>query len=420
MCPQDKDLHNIDHLIDHLFRNEYGKVVSFLTLSFGFHFLETAEDIAQDTLAEAYKNWGYNGIPPNPHGWIFKVAKNKALNYVRRENIKQSVFEKLDREEEQEQEEIFLNREIEDSMLRMIFACCHPIIAGESQIALILTTLGGFSRKEVAYALLSDEEAIKKRLYRAKKEIRQSNIVLAVPTGDELSERLKTVCISLYLLFNEGYNASHSDELIRKDFCLEAVRLTRLLAQHFPGETRVSALLSLMLFHAARLKSRIDDKGAIVLFRNQDRGLWNQDLIKAAYFYLSESSRGSTLTSYHLEASIAAQHCYAPTYEKTNWPFIFDLYSRLYEIKPSPVIKLNLAIVSSKIKGVKYGIEQLEALIKSEKKLKNYYLLYATLGQLYVENKEQDLAISNFEQAKSLTASEKEKAFLQNRIDALS
>lgn len=418
-----EDSKDINQVVDHLFREEYGKVVSYLTSTFGFHFLESAQDIAQDTLMEACQNWSYNGIPDNQQGWIFRVAKNKAINWVKREQKKYAVYqayqipENLSRAED----DISLTDEIQDSMLEMIFTCCHPEITVENQIPLILNILCGFSRKEMAHALLTNEEVIKKRLFRAKKQIREQGLISSKKESNQpiSDEKIHTVCISIYLLFNEGYNSSHKEELIRKDLCLEAIRLTKLLVEKFESNTQLRALLATMCFHIARFEARIDDRGAIVLLEDQDRKLWNPAFIKMGLYHLSEAARGTSLSSYHLEASIGAQHCLAKDFKSTNWKLIRLFYQQLFQLKPSPVISLNLAVVSGILDGAEEAILQLTQLQKQHKQIENYYLLYAVLGHFYLEENKRDLALENFLKAKTLTSSQKEIDLLNRKIEAL-
>ncbi|MDN5204473.1 sigma-70 family RNA polymerase sigma factor [Fulvivirgaceae bacterium BMA10] len=410
----------LNTLVDHLFRKQYGKMVSVLTSIFGFQQIEAVEDIVQDTLLEAFNHWSYGSVPDNPEGWLMQVAKNKSLNYLKREKNKLRVYS--DHAENTSSEsrinQLFLDTEIEDSMLRMIFACCQPIISKEDQVAIILKTLCGFGSKEIASALLIGEEAVNKRIYRAKQQIIGENIQLQVPIGQELNQKLEVVCTSLYLLFNEGYNSDHPEHLIRKDLCLEAMRLCKLLTSHFRKSTKVHALMALMCFHVARFESRQDEKGAIIIFEEQDRSTWNKELIQSGFYYLSEAAKGEALSAFHIEASIAAQHCRAKDMDSTNWKFIHTLYEMLYEYKPTPVIKLNLAIISSKIHGLDMAIEQLLKL-RNEKKLQRYYLLYATLGEFYRQKKQEKAAIENFTKALSLTSSGKAKSFLQEKIEML-
>ena len=406
--------------IDHLFRVSYGKMVAYLTTYFGPELIGTAEDIAQETLLEAYKNWGFHGLPNQPEAWLFRVAKNKALNSVKRRKKQHEVYDKASTfNSSSYSNPVYLEAEIKDSMLRMMFACCHPSLAVNSQLALILNTLCGFSRKEIANALLSKEETIKKRLYRAKNAFRGGEIALSVPLGEELRQRLPPLLTCLYLIFNEGYNATHSAQIIRKDLCLEAMRLNLLVVERFPDNTACQALYALMCLHVARFESRIDEDGVIVLFQDQDRKKWNSQLIQAGLYYLSNASKGKSLSAYHIEASIAAQHCSATSFAKTNWSFIYRLYQLLYRLKPNPIILLNLAIVTKWTHGLEEAIGQLLELEKHNTFLQQYYLLFASLGVLYIEKNEQDLAKSYLEKAKSLCPSAAQRQLLIQRLRAL-
>ncbi len=411
-------IHDVNTLVDRLFRTEYGKIVSYLTSKFGFYFLEDAQDVVQETLEAAFKNWSFHGIPEKPEAWIYKVAKNKAINILQKDKKKstQQNIELLLKDVKSHDEIVTFNKEIEDSMLRMIFACCSTTLTSENQIILILSTLCGFSRKEISHAFLTPEETIKKKLYRSKQKVRETNIRLEIPSGSHLTSKLITVCETLYILFNEGYNSSSNKDVIRKDVCVEAMRLTKLLNQHYPSETMINALFALMCFHVARFESRIDDKGAIILFQDQDRNSWNHELINAGISHLSLSSEGSLLSAYHIEAGIAMQHCTSNSYETTNWPLIYDLYERLYKLKPTPIILLNLAIVNSKINGLDAAIEALEKLKSNNKRLQQYYLLYATLGEFYKETNDISKANEHFRMARALTTSYQEKQLLDRKM----
>lgn len=410
----------LENEIDHLFRLSYGKMVAYLTAYFGPTLIGTAEDIAQETLLEAYKNWAFHGLPNRPEAWLFRVAKNKALNSVKRRKKQHEVYDKANSlDSHSNSTTVYLADEIKDSMLRMMFACCHPSLAVNNQLALILNTLCGFSRKEIANALLSKEETIKKRLYRAKNAFRGGEIILTVPQGEELKQRLAPLLTCLYLMFNEGYNATHSTTVIRKDLCLEAMRLNLLIVERFPENTSCQALYALMCLHAARFESRIDEDGVIVLFQDQDRKRWNPQLIQAGLYYLSNASKGKSLSAYHIEASIAAQHCSAASFAKTNWTFIHRLYQILYQIKPNPIIQLNLAIVAKWTHGIEEAIGQLLELEKHNTFLQQYYLLFASLGVLYGEKNEKDLAKSYLEKAKSLCSSVAQQQLLIQRLQEL-
>ncbi|MEO9886262.1 MAG: sigma-70 family RNA polymerase sigma factor [Balneola sp.] len=406
-----------EQIIEHLFRTEYGKLVSILTHIFGTSYIQLAEDIVQDTLIAALNHWSVDGIPENPTGWLVQVAKRKVLNELKRKKIilQHHNAGNVPEYSDSDIDAVFLENEIEDSQLRMIFTCCHPSLNTESQVALTLKTLCGFGVKEVANALLTSESTINKRLYRAKKTIRETNLPFTIPQGKELETRLNTVILTLYLLFNEGYNSSSSDSIIKKELCLEALRLAKLLAEHFEENGELCALISLMCFHIARFEGRLDDRSAIILFEDQDRSLWNKELISKGMQYLKMSMKSTSLSSYHIEASIAGQHCMADSFENTNWLNIYDQYVLLKSVKPNPIIDLNLAIIQSKIDGLKTSLEMLNKLSQKEI-LNDYYLLPATQGIFNMKLENYSEAINFLETALSLNPSETESEFLEKKI----
>lgn len=403
-------------LVEHLFRNEYGKLVSVLTGYFGPAYIQLAEDIVQDTLIAALEHWGKEGVPTNPTGWLIQVAKRKGLNELKRN---QMILKNQDRlkpyQTADENPAVFLENEIADSQLRMIFTCCHPSLNTASQTSLTLKTLCGFGVKEVASAFLVSESTIEKRLYRARNTIRESKAEFQIPSGKELKNRLENVALTLYLMFNEGYNSSTGDTVIRKDICLEAIRLGKLLVDHFPEYTKLNALIALFCFHTARFDARIDDHGAIVLFQDQDRSRWNQELIQIGMSYFKNSIGGNELSGYHIEANIAATHCLAKSFETTNWQVIYDQYMLLSKLKPNPIIRLNLAIVQSQISSPEKALELLKEL-ESDKTLQGYALLFATQGALFVKIGRYNEAIKYFTKAGKLTSSNSEKAFIQKQL----
>lgn len=406
-----------EQIVEDLFRTEYGKLVSGLTRFFGSGNIQLAEDIIQETLIAALDHWSTTQIPDNPTGWLVQVAKRKALNELKRNKMMQRHHASgvLGKNPEYELEQVFLENEIEDSQLRMIFTCCHPSLSTESQIALTLKTLCGFGVKEVANALLATEPTINKRLYRAKKNIREADVSFNIPQGRELSERLDVVGLTLYLMFNEGYNSTASSVAITKELCLEAIRLTKLLVAQFEEYPKLSALLSLMCFHVARFDARIDTQGAIVLFEDQDPSLWNQELIATGIHYLRQSMNAEELSVYHIEARIAAEHCLADGFETTNWESIYEQYELLSRLKPNPIIELNQAIIQSKLSGLEESLSLLKRL-EEKGTLKNYHLLPATQGVFYMKMKNYTSAISYLNKALELNPSTSETRFIEQRI----
>jgi RNA polymerase sigma-70 factor (ECF subfamily) len=298
----------------------------------------------------------------------------------------------------------------------MIFASCHPALPEESKIAFTLKTLCGFSIKEIARALITSETNINKRLFRARKKLREKHLKFEIPMGDELLKRLDSVHKVIYLIFNEGYNSTESDKIIRKDLCAEAMRLCQLLIEHNEGSTpKTFALLALMCFHASRLEARIDDEGCIILLREQNRKLWNKALIVKGYEYLSESTGANTISEYHLEAGIAGYHSSARSYEETDWDSILKLYDILIRLNPSPVTLLNRSIALSQIEGTKKALEELLRI----KKLDNYYLFHTTLAHFYKDLNEIADAKKHLERALALTNSSSEIQLIKRKIEEI-
>jgi RNA polymerase sigma-70 factor (ECF subfamily) len=406
-----------EKLIEHLFRSEYGKLLATLTRYFGPSNFQLAEDVLQETMIAALNNWGTSGIPSNPAGWLVQVAKRKALNEMKRNAIMQrhSQSEDFTNLSGGDIGSFFLDDEIKDNQLRMIFACCHSSLDIKSQIALTLKTLCGFGVKEVAHALLTSESTINKKLYRAKEKIRNSQIPFSIPPGKELHERLETVGLTMYLFFNEGYNSSIGETIVQKELCLEAIRLTKLLVDHFQDKYRLAALLALMCFHTSRFDARMDNNGAIVLLEDQDRSLWNKDLIHIGMHYLQMSLRDATLSTYHIEARIAAEHCLSDNFQDTDWEVIRDQYLLLEQLKPNPIIQLNLAIVESKLQGVEASLAMLEKLTRNEE-LRRYHLLPAIQGILYMKLKNYSKAKEFLGKSLKLKPAKREIAFIETKI----
>jgi RNA polymerase sigma-70 factor (ECF subfamily) len=405
--------------IDHLFRHESGKMVSVLSRLLGLQNIETAQDIVQDTLLQAMNTWGYNGVPDNPAGWLYRVAKNKAIDFLRRKKKFRELSPRYAYLLESEYSltptvhNLFLENEIQDSQLRMIFACCHPSIPEESQVAMALKTLCGLSINEIARAFLTNDETISKRIYRAKEKIKAEKIELDVPGSNDLASRLDVVLKSLYLLFNEGYNSSHPENLIREDLCEEAMRLCLLLTRHpLTSYPRSKALMSLMCFQSSRLNARLDDKGNIILLKHQDRGKWQRSLIQRGFNYLDEAAEPFEVSAYHFEAAIASLHAAAPSFEQTDWKSIYHLYELLYQAQPNPVVAMNKAIASAYAIGKQKALEEL----KEIRGLENYYLYHTSIGEIYYELDNKQAAKKFYEAALQLTTSQQERQLLKVKI----
>jgi len=416
---QDKNYHK---LTDHLFRHESGKMVAVLTRIFGLSNIELAEDIVQDAFTQALKEWAYK-IPPNPSAWLMMTAKNKAIDYLRKERLQQNYEQETSHELSQQFsipiiENLFMNTEIRDSQLRMIFACCHPSLSESDQIAFTLKICSGFSVEEIAGALLLNADTVKKRIQRAKKLISEKNIRFDIPAGIDLKKRLDAALHSIYLLFNEGYNSSNKENLIRKDLCEEAIRLALMLTENeYITKPKCYALLSLMCLLAARLDSRLSEEGEIILLAEQDRSTWSKELIDIGFNYLNKSSDGEEITDYHIEAAIAAEHCMAKNFSETNWERILNLYDMLIKINSSPVVLLNRAIVIGKIEGAEKALEEIKKIPDLEKFIKTNYLFSAVIGEIYFQQNSKDEAKRYFNISLNLTKSEAEKKLIAKKLN---
>lgn len=408
-------------LVDHFFRHQAGRLVAVLTKVFGWRNFDLVEDMVQATLADALQSWSVAGVPSNPAGWVYRIARNKILDSLRREKAGQRAIDQWADARPlyiEGLDDLFVDSQIEDSQLRMIFACCHPRLSHENQLALTLKALCGFGNAEIARALLVSEETVKKRLQRATHDLVENRVSLEVPSADELLSRLDSVHQVLYLLFNEGYSTCESEAAIRSDVCEEAARLCHLLCSQarfcIPA---TNALMALMLFHAARLESRTADDGSILLIQEQDREKWDRGLIGRAQEFLNQSAEGSKISVYHFEAAIACHHCTAKSYSRTDWPAILQLYDALISILPSPIYLLNRAIVIAEIDGPHAGIRALNAVRQSDS-LKHYHLIDATLGEFYRRTGDLSQARQHFEAARLKTSSPVDHAIIDRRISA--
>lgn len=401
-------------LLPHLFRQEYTKMTAVLCRHFGLKYIEIAEDIASETFLKALENWAINGIPENPTAWLYTVAENKVKDYFKHISVFETKIKETIKptEFEIEQDFEFSDQNISDSQLAMIFSVCNPINSTESQICLALQILCGFTVEEIANALLTKTETIKKRLQRARTNLRNNNFQLKTLSETEIKSRLGTVLKTLYLLFNEGYFSKTNNQQIRKDFCLEAIRLTLVLTENSLTDTpQTNALLALMCFQSSRLEARTNDKGESILFDEQDRSLWDRTLIEKGNYYLVKACNGNEVSKYHLEAGIAYWHT-TPT-DQNKWKHILQLYNQLIFIEYSPIIALNRIFAFAKVYGYDKAITEAEKL-----KLTNCNYHHELLGYLYADT-DFDKAIYHYEQAIGLTKSKMEKQTLTKEIERL-
>jgi RNA polymerase sigma factor (sigma-70 family) len=401
-------------LLPHLFRLEYSKMTAVLCRHFGLAHIEIAEDIVSETFLKATEVWGINGVPENPTAWLYAVAKNKTKDYLKRLTIFEGqVKESIKTNEFQaEQDFDFTLQTIADSQLAMIFAVCNPTNSTEAQICLALQILCGFSVEEIADAFLTKTETIKKRLLRARKNLRNNNFHIKALQEATIQSRLDAVLRTLYLLFNEGYFSKSNNHLIRKDLCSEAIRLVLILTENLlTNTTKANALLALMCFQSSRLDARANGAGEAILYEQQDKNLWSKELIEKGNHYLINACSGNEISKYHLEAGIAYWHT-TPT-DKNKWDHILQLYNQLILIEYSPMTALNRAFAFAKVYGNEAGIKETEKLNLVET---SYY--HAALGYLYAAT-DPGKAISCYRKAIALAKSTTEKKTLKKEIEKL-
>jgi RNA polymerase sigma factor (sigma-70 family) len=403
-------------LVPHLFRTEFRKITAVLCKHLGIDHLETAEDIVSDTFLLAVETWSYKGVPENPTAWLYSVAKNKAKNYLQRNTLfHQKIAKELKFTSSSiEEAEIDLSEQnITDSQLQMLFALCHPSLSAEAQIGLSLRLLCGFGIDEIADAFLTNKETINKRLFRAKEKLREEKVPIEVPAKEEIPNRLEAVLRTLYLLFSEGYYSESNDTILRKDLCLEAMRLTHLLIENEDTNLpQVNALISLMCFHASRLEARKNEHGELVLYQDQDESLWNHELIAKGVYYFKQASQGSKLSKYHVEAGIAYWHTNKED-TKVKWESILQLYNQLLQIEYSPIAALNRTFALSKVKGTQVAIVEAEKL-----QLTSNHFYFTLLGELY-STLDVAKAKMNFTQALTLAKTTTDRQTIQTKIDSL-
>ena len=400
-------------LIPHLFRTEFRKIATVLCKLFGIAHIETAEDLASETFLSALETWTYKGIPENPVAWLYAVAKNKARNYLQRQQLFEGKITGTIKSSSPLNEEIEIDlseKNISDSQLQMLFAVCHPSISTESQVGLALRILCGFGIDEIANAFLTNKETINKRLFRAKEKLRIKKVDIAFPGGAEINSRLDNVLTTLYLLFSEGYYSESQDAVLREDLCLEAMRLNYLLIENeSTNQPAVNALFSLMCFHASRFEARKDKRGEIILYQDQDEKLWNQELISKGAYFLNLASQGNQVSKYHLEAGIAYWHT-IKTDSKEKWENILQLYNRLLQQEYSPVAALNRTFALSKANGKQEAITEAEKL-----QLNRNHYYFVLLGELYtgIDNTK---ASDHFNKALSMAKTQADKQSIRRKM----
>ena len=410
--------------IDAVWRIESAKLIAGLTRLVGD--VGVAEDLAQDALVAALERWPESGIPEKPGAWLMATAKHRAIDQLRRRKMLERKHLQVGHELELRQEsaggnlDAALDDDIGDDLLRLMFMACHPVLSTEARVALTLRLVGGLTTPEIARAFLVPEPTIAQRIVRAKRTLANAKVPFEVPRGAELQPRLSSVLGVLYLVFNEGYSATAGDDWMRPQLCDEALRLGRILAELAPEEPEVHGLVALMEIQASRLRARTGPSGEPILLLDQDRGRWDQLLIRRGLAALKRAeSLGGTRGSYTLQAAIAACHARAAAAADTDWSRIAALYQDLVRLTPSPVIELNRAVAVGMAYGPAAGLALADNLL-SEKTLDGYHLLPAVRGDLLAKLGRSDEARTEFERAASLTQNARERELLLQRASSSS
>lgn len=402
-------------IIDHLFRAHRGKMVSVLIRIFGLSHLEIIEDAVQDTFLKASLNW-QKQQPENPEAWLTKAAKNRVIDIFRTlKTEKKHVPNFYKSPNAIAINELFLDTEIEDAQLRMIFTACHPSLDPKDRISFALKTISGFSIKEIGSALLTKEETVKKRLFRARKIIQKEQLKFIIPQGKALQKRLESVMEVLYLIFNEGFHSNKKEKLIQKELCGEAMRLSQILLKNKLTRTPASyALFALMCFHAARLDTKTNTENELLDLKTQDRSKWHFPLVELGNTMMNKAVEQDQFSSYHYEAAIAAEHVRTSNFENTNWDKILHWYQCLYTIQPMPSHILTMAVICMQNRDLKVAKNYLDQL-DPESFVQRAYLYYGALADYYTAINNFQKAITNIDLALDTVNNTLEKEYLQKK-----
>jgi RNA polymerase sigma factor (sigma-70 family) len=409
-------------VIDAVWRMESAKVIAVLTRM--VRDVGLAEELAQDALVAALERWPETGVPENPAAWLMATAKHRAIDHFRRNKLLERKHEELGRELKSAEEssragfEMPEQDEINDDVLRLVFICCHPVLAKEARVALALRMLGGLTTQEIARGFLVPEATVAQRIVRAKRTLSEARVPFEVPHGADRNQRLASVLEVIYLIFNEGYSATAGEDWLRPELCEDALRLGRILAELEPGEAEVHGLVSLMEIQASRARARVGPEGEPILLMEQDRGKWDLLLIRRGLAALERAEElGGARGPYALQAAIAACHARARTAEETDWARMAALYDALAQLAPSPVVELNRAVAVAMAFGPAAGLEIVDRLL-GEPTLKAYHLLPSVRGDFLFKLGRFGEAQAEFARAASMTRNARERALLLGRAQA--
>lgn len=404
---------------DLLFRRRSAQLTATLSRVFGIEHLDLIEDVVQDAFVKALRRWPTMGVPDDPGAWILAVARNRAVDLLRRRGLQRGKREELMRsilpDRPDRAPPVYFTEEIADDELRLILAMCHPSLSRDARVALTLKCAGGFATEEIARAFLTSVPTVAQRLVRAKRALREGRITLEIPSTEDLPPRLDSVLEVLYLLFNEGYSATSAEDLVRAELCGEAIRLVETLAAH-PAVRgpRIHALAALFLFQAARLPGRTDRGGDLLPLERQDRSRWDRRLLRRALEHHRLSARGEELSPYHLQAEIASCHALAPDFDATDWPRILDAYDALRRLDPSPIVELNRAVALAYVEGPDTALRAL-APVLDDPSLGGYDHLYAVEAELLARAGRHADAERAIGRAIDLTGSRTRRAYFEER-----